>query len=108
MFKRLFFASVGLGAGVALGVWAVRRVEETRAKLSPDHAARVTAARAESFRARLADAIDAGRLAAAEKEAELRAIYRVREQEVAEPANRQTENPPPAGASRPAHPNATT
>jgi hypothetical protein len=90
MFKRLFFATVGLGAGVAIGVWAVKKVEEAQAKLSPEHAARVTAARAEGFRARLTEAIDAGRLAAAEKEAELRAVYRVREQRLAEAENRPT------------------
>jgi hypothetical protein len=89
MFKRMFFASVGLGAGIALGIWAVKKVEATRAKLTPEHAARVTAARAEGFRARGAEAVEAGRLAAAEKEAELRAVYRVREQELAEAANQQ-------------------
>jgi hypothetical protein len=79
MFRRLFFATVGLGAGVALGIWAVRKVEETQRKLTPEHAAKVTAARAEGLRERLAEAVDAGRLAAAEKEAELRAVYRVQD-----------------------------
>ena len=84
MFKRLFFTAVGLGAGVALGVWAVKKVEATQAKLTPEHAARVTAGRAEGLRARIADAMTAGRLAAAAKEAELREVYRVREEERAQ------------------------
>jgi hypothetical protein len=99
MFKRLFFATVGLGAGVALGVWAVRKVEATQAKLTPEHAARVTAARAEGIRGRVTEALTVGRLAAAEKEAELRAIYRVQEQRRAEA--RVPPSGPPTGA-RPA------
>jgi hypothetical protein len=30
MFKRLFFAMLGLGAGVTLGGWAVRKAEEAQ------------------------------------------------------------------------------
>jgi hypothetical protein len=89
MFKRLFFATVGLGAGVALGVWAVRKIDEAQAKLTPDHAARVTAARAAGVRARLAGALEAGRFAAAQKEAELRAVYRVGDERLAEAAEPQ-------------------
>lgn len=89
MFKRAFFVTVGLGAGVAIGVWAVRKIEETQRKLTPEHAAHVAAERADGVRARIADAMAAGRRAAAEKEAELRAVYRVREQDLAEAARRQ-------------------
>lgn len=77
MFKRLFFAAVGLGAGVALGVYAVRKVEQTQRRLSPEHLAATAGARAESVGSRVRSALDAGRAAAAAKEAELRAVYRV-------------------------------
>jgi hypothetical protein len=77
VFKRLFFAMLGLGAGVMLGIWAVRKVEETRAKMSPEHLGRVAVGQAGSMRERLAVALEQGRQAAAEKEAELRAVYRV-------------------------------
>jgi hypothetical protein len=79
MFKRLFFAMLGLGAGILLGMWAIRKIEETQRKLSPDHLASTAGARASSVRERMALAMDEGRRAATAKEAELRAVYRVRE-----------------------------
>lgn len=75
MFKRLTFAFVGLGAGVTLGMWAVRKLERTRSKLSPEHLGGAAAARAGSLRDRLALAVEEGRRAAASKETELRALY---------------------------------
>ncbi len=92
MFKRLFFAAVGLGAGVAMGVWVTTKVEETRRRLSPEHLARSATARAGSLRERMALALEEGRAAAEAKEAELRAVYRGGS---APPA------PGPLGASRP-------
>ena len=97
MFKRLFFATVGLGAGVAVGVWAVRKIEATQAKLTPEHAARVTTARAEGLRGRVAAAMAAARIAAADKDAELREIYRGRQVLRAE-IRAQPLGVPPAGA----------
>lgn len=79
MFKRLFFAAVGLGAGVALGVYVVRKVEDTQRRLSPEHLAATAGARAGSVGARVRGAFAEGRAAAAAKEAELRAAYRVGE-----------------------------
>ncbi|MGH8899765.1 MAG: hypothetical protein ACRDZ4_22715 [Egibacteraceae bacterium] len=75
MFKRLFFSLVGLGAGIALGGYAVRKVERARAKLSPDQLAAAAGRRAGCMRDRAAQAIAVGRAAAAEREAELRAAY---------------------------------
>ncbi|MDQ3343126.1 MAG: hypothetical protein M3524_06085 [Actinomycetota bacterium] len=77
MFKRLFFGMIGLGAGVALGVYAVRKVEAAQRRLRPEALASAAAARAEGTRSRLSLAIDQGRAAAATKEAELRAVYLV-------------------------------
>lgn len=79
MFKRLFFSLVGLGAGVALGGYAVRKVECARAKLSPDQLAAAAGRKAGSLRDRAAQAIEIGRVAAAEREAELRATYGIDE-----------------------------
>jgi hypothetical protein len=76
MFKRLFFGLVGLGAGVTLGIWAVRKLERASAKLTPEHVGDVAAARARSLRDRLTGALDDGRVAAAAREAELRLHYR--------------------------------
>jgi hypothetical protein len=76
MFKRLFFTAVGLGAGVAIGVVAVRKVERAQRALRPDNLAASAAARAGGVRGRLATAIEQGRQAAAVKESELRAVYR--------------------------------
>jgi hypothetical protein len=73
--KRIFTALVGLGAGVALGVWAVRKVEQTGQRLRPDALAASAGVRASSFGERLRDAVEEGRAAAAAKEAELRANY---------------------------------
>ena len=76
MFKRLFFAMLGLGAGVALGIYAVRKIEATQRALSPDNLAASAAARAGGARSRLTAAIELGREAAQDKESELRAVYR--------------------------------
>ena len=76
MFKRLFFTAVGLGAGVAIGVVAVRKVERAQRALRPDNLAASAAARAGGVRGRLATAIEQGREAAQAKESELRAVYR--------------------------------
>jgi hypothetical protein len=76
MFKRLFFAMLGLGAGIALGIFVVRKVEATQRALRPDNLAASAAARAGGARSRFTAAVEAGREAAQEKESELRAVYR--------------------------------
>jgi hypothetical protein len=81
MFKRLFFATLGLGAGVALGVYAVRKVEQAQQRFTPEHLAASAGERAQVFSDRMRAAIAEGRAAATAKEAELRAVYRVGEWE---------------------------
>ena len=76
MFKRMFFASVGLGAGLAIGVIVARKVQRTQQALRPENLAASGAARAGAARGRLSAAIEQGRRAAAAKESELRAVYR--------------------------------
>lgn len=81
MFKRLFFAMVGLGAGVALGVYGLRKIEAAQQRLRPEHMANQAALRAGGLRLRVEEALAQGRRAAAAKEAELRAVYRVHQPE---------------------------
>jgi len=76
MFKRTLFVLVGVGAGVTLGVWAVRKVESTSRKLRPDAMAATAGRGISSVGGRLREAIEQGRAAAADKESELRAVYR--------------------------------
>ncbi|MEX2621338.1 MAG: hypothetical protein WD250_14080 [Egibacteraceae bacterium] len=76
MFKRLFFTAVGLGAGVAVGVYAVRKVEQTQRRLSPEALAAGAGARVDALAGRVRDALAEGRAVAAAREAELRASWR--------------------------------
>jgi hypothetical protein len=78
MFKRMFFAMVGLGAGVTLGIWVVRKADEAQRRMTPAHLASSASMRAGSLRERIDLALAQGRQAALDKEAELRAVYRVR------------------------------
>jgi hypothetical protein len=78
MFKRLFFSMLGLGAGVVLGGMAVRKAEEARQRLTPAHLSGVAVDRAGGLKDRIDAALAAGREASLSKEAELRAVYRVR------------------------------
>ncbi len=76
MFKRLFFASVGLGAGVLIGSWAVRKLDRAQHAATPAGMSEAAARRAGDLGARWRAAVEVGREAAAHKEAELRAVYR--------------------------------
>lgn len=79
VFKRLFFTVLGLGAGVAIGVRAVQKVESAQRALRPDVLAASAGARAGSLTGRLRTAVEEGRRAAVDRESELRAVYRVGE-----------------------------
>lgn len=76
MFKRLFFAMLGLGVGLLVGTWAVRKAEHARAKLTPGAVGAAASQRVERAGSRWRQALEAGRRAAADREAELRAVYR--------------------------------
>lgn len=75
MFSRMFFAAVGLGAGVAVGIWTIRKLERTSQQLAPDALMARAGERASGLGARLSYALEAGRAAAGIREAELRAAY---------------------------------
>lgn len=92
MFKRLFFAMLGLGAGVFIGVVVVRKAQRTQAKLSPGALGAAATERAGATGSRWRAALTEGRRVAAEREAELRAVYR---------GGQPDERPGPAGSSTP-------
>jgi hypothetical protein len=71
----MFFAVVGLGAGVAVGVWAIRKIERAGQQLAPDALVSRAGERASGLGARLAGAVEIGRAAAEQRESELRAQY---------------------------------
>ena len=75
MLSRMFFAIVGLGAGVAVGVWTIRKIERAGQQLAPDALVSRAGERASGLGARFAEAIEVGRRAAEQTEAELRAEY---------------------------------
>jgi hypothetical protein len=75
MFSRMFFAAVGLGAGVAVGIWTIRKLQRTSQQLAPDRLVARAGETASGLGARLTQAIEIGGAAARAKEAELRAAY---------------------------------
>ena len=75
MFSRMFFAAVGVGTGVAVGIWAIRKLERTRQQLAPDALVARAGERASGLGARLSYALETGRQAAEAKEAELRTAF---------------------------------
>ncbi len=81
MFKRPLFAMLGLGAGIAIGVYATRQLRAAQEALRPHNMAARAAGSAGSLRDRIAFAIEQGRQAAKTKEAELRTLYRVEDQQ---------------------------
>jgi hypothetical protein len=76
VFKRVFFAMLGLGAGVLIGTWAVRKADRAQAKLSPASVGTAATEKAQTLGTRVSAALADGRRAAEQREAELRALYR--------------------------------
>jgi len=72
--KRIFWGLVGLGMGAAIGVGATRWASKQAEKLAPQSLAERTLRLATDLRVRLADALEEGQAAMAEREAELRAL----------------------------------
>jgi hypothetical protein len=75
--KRALLLVVGLGAGVVIGAYVVRRLEEAQRAVAPATIAGNAGRAAGSFTERLRAAAEEGRIAAAAREAELRAQYDV-------------------------------
>jgi hypothetical protein len=71
--RRLFWTAVGVGAGAAIGVGAMRWASRTADRLAPSSLAERAFEAAGDWRVRLAEAFEEGQTAMAEREAELRA-----------------------------------
>ncbi|HZD70027.1 MAG TPA: hypothetical protein VFA45_14320 [Actinomycetes bacterium] len=71
--KRAFWTLFGLGMGAAIGIGVVRWASRTADRLTPQSMGQRALATAQEWRERLAEALDEGRAAMAEREAELRA-----------------------------------
>ena len=73
MFKRFFWLTVGLTLGFGSSFWLMRTVRRTVERFTPERVTQDVVAGARSFRAELKAALDEGRAAMREREAELRA-----------------------------------
>ena len=73
MFKRLFWLTIGLTIGYGTSFWLMRTVRRTVERLTPERVTRDVVVGAKSFGAELRAALDEGRAAMREREAELRA-----------------------------------
>jgi hypothetical protein len=73
MFKRLFWLSTGLTIGFGSSVWVMRALRRTVERLTPQRLTHDAVAGARSVGTELKAALDEGREAMREREAELRA-----------------------------------
>ncbi len=72
MIRRAVITAVGVGVGIALGVWMVRKVERVQRSLTPQHLAQRAGDGVVSLGSRVSSALADGRQAIAAREAELR------------------------------------
>ncbi|GAC1417449.1 MAG: hypothetical protein NVSMB57_12390 [Actinomycetota bacterium] len=70
--RRVFWGVLGIGIGAVIGVSVVRAVNRTKQRLSPPNLAREGIERSVALKDRMRDALDAGRAAMIQREAELR------------------------------------
>lgn len=75
--KGLFVLALGLGTGVLVGGYVVRKVDRAARAAHPVAVADRAGRAAGGFSARVAAAAEAGRVAAADREAQLRRAYDV-------------------------------
>jgi hypothetical protein len=73
--RRLFWVTVGLGMGAVIGVSVVRWATRTAERLAPQSLAERAVQAGRDWWERLADALEEGQAAMAEREAELRARF---------------------------------
>jgi hypothetical protein len=73
--KRVFWGLVGVGLGAAVGVGLTRWARRTAEQLAPQSVLERAVAGSRELWTRLAEAVEEGRAAMAEREAELRALY---------------------------------
>ena len=70
--RRIFWVTVGLGAGAVIGLAVARWAGQTKAKYAPPNLARGAGGKLDQLRARLQDALAEGAEEMALREAELR------------------------------------
>jgi hypothetical protein len=75
--KRAFSLALGLGAGLLIGAYVVRRLDEAQRAVAPSNLAGNAGRAAGSFAGRVRAASEEARAAAAAREAELRATFDV-------------------------------
>jgi hypothetical protein len=73
VFKRLFWLTTGLTIGFGTSFWLMRTVRRTVERLTPERLSQDVVSGARSVGAELRAALDEGREAMREREAELRA-----------------------------------
>jgi hypothetical protein len=71
--KRVFWTVFGIGLGAAVGIGVMRWTRRTAERLTPGSVSERALDFARDWRERLGDALQEGRAAMAEREAELRA-----------------------------------
>lgn len=71
--RRLFWALLGIGVGVTVGIAVVRWVRRTKERYSPPNLARQAGARAEDAAEKMRGFVEEVRIGMEEREAELRA-----------------------------------
>lgn len=77
MIKRIFGWIFGLGLGLFVGAWFVRRMDEASRAVAPTNLASQAGRLAGEISSRLRVAQDVARRSAAQREAELRAEFHV-------------------------------
>jgi len=77
VFKRIFSTSLGLGIGLLVGAYVVRRLDEASRAVAPTNLAQQAGRAAGGAAERLRTAAAQGRQAMAAKETELRSAYDV-------------------------------
>ena len=75
--RRIFSLALGLGAGLLIGGWVIRRLDEAQRAVAPTNIAGQAGRAAAGLTERFQLAMSAGRQAAHEREAELRSQFEV-------------------------------
>ncbi len=79
MLRRLVWLLIGMGLGFGASFWLMRFVKETLARYSPERVSTDLAGAVKGLGMDLRSAVDEGRVAMREREAELRAdVHRTR------------------------------
>ena len=86
MIKRPFFAMLGLGAGIAIGIYLTKQARAAQEALKPSSVAARAVSGAGGLRERIRLSVEAGMDAAQRKEIELRTAYQIPQADPGQPA----------------------